>query len=247
MSAGLRGRLVVVDGPARLAETGARRVAELLGRALARRDRASLALAGGTTPDGLYRLLAAGGEAVDWSRVEIFQGDERCVGPDDPAANWRRARELLLDRLMPPPAAVHRIPVEEGAERAARLYSRLLEERLGRPPRLDLALLGLGADGHTASLFPGSGLGDGWAEASRAPHPPHDRVTLTYRTLDVARHVLVLVSGPEKAEALARVARQEDLPAAHLAAPRLEWIVDVAAATALAGLAEAAPWRLASP
>ena len=242
MNAGLRGRLVLVDGPGELAEVGARRVAEVLGEALARRRRAALALAGGGTPEGLYVCLAAGmpGAAVDWARVEIFQGDERCVDPGHPDSNFGRARALLLGRLAEAPAAVHRMPVEEGAARAAELYSRLLEERLGRPPRLDLVLLGLGVDGHTASLFPEAGLGAGWAEAAVAPSPPVERVTLTHRTLDAAGQVIVLVSGIEKAEALARVARQEDLPAAHLAPDRLEWIVDIAAATGLAGLVDGA-------
>lgn len=240
MSATLSGRLQVVDGPEGVARAGARRVTEVLGEALAARRRASLALAGGTTPAGLYRRLAAGAGGLDWSRIEIFQGDERQVPADDPESNLGRARELLLTRLIPAPAAVHRIPVEEGPARAAALYSRLLEERLGRPPRLDLVLLGLGVDGHTASLFPDTDVGSGWAAPARAPHPPHERVTLTLRTLDAARQVVVLVYGADKAEALARVARQEDVPAAHLAPERLEWIVDVDAATGLAGLADGA-------
>jgi len=242
VNAGLRGRLVLVEGPGELAEVAARRVAEVLDEAVARRGRAALALAGGTTPEGVYRRLAVGmpGCGVDWARVEIFQTDERCVDPGHPHSNFGRAQALLLGRLAEAPAAVHRMPVEEGAVRAAELYARLLEERLGRPPRLDLVLLGLGADGHTASLFPEAGLGGGWAEAAFAPSPPVERVTLTHRTLDAAGQVIVLVSGIEKAEALARVARQEDLPAAHLAPDRLEWIVDVAAATGLAGLADGA-------
>lgn len=237
MRASLRGRLTVADGPEGLAKLAASRTEEILEAAVEGRGRASLALAGGTTPDLVYRRLAARARSgrVDWSRVEIFQGDERCVPPQAPESNFRRATELLLSHL--DAAAVHRMPVEEGANRAASLYSRLLEERLGRPPRLDLALLGLGSDGHTASLFPDAGGADGWAAPGQSPAPPHERVTLTHRTLDLARSVLVLVSGAAKAEALIKVARQEDVPGAHLAPERLEWIVDVDAATGLAGLA----------
>ncbi|MEZ5332301.1 MAG: 6-phosphogluconolactonase [Thermoanaerobaculia bacterium] len=237
MSASLRGRLTVADGPEGLAELAACRVEEILARALADRGRASFGLAGGTTPDATYRHLAARAASsdLDWARVEVFQGDERCVPPTAPESNFRRATEILLSRL--PGPVVHRIPAEQGAERAASVYARLLEERLGNPPRLDLALLGLGDDGHTASLFPDGGAADGWVVASRSPVAPYERVTLTHRTLDLARHVIVLVSGATKGDALVRVARQEDVPAAHLAPERLEWIVDVEAATGLAGLA----------
>jgi 6-phosphogluconolactonase len=237
VTAGLRGRVFVVGDPEELAELGARRVAAALHAAVAGRGRAALALAGGRTPEGLYRHLAAayGEGRPDWGRIEIFQGDERCVDPSHPDSNHGRARHLLLDRLDAAPAAVHRIRVEQGAQRAAQLYAQLLEERLGRPPRLDLVLLGMGADGHTASLFPGAGTGEkgAWAASARAPCAPVERVTLTQATLDASRTVIVLVSGAAKAEALGRVARGEDLPAARLAPAALEWIVDAAAAADL--------------
>jgi len=217
----------VYPGTAALYAAAAERVAADLtaaveGRQASQRGTASLALAGGSTPRPLYERLA--GEpyrsAVPWERLQVFWGDERCVPPDHPASNYRMAREALLDHVPVAASRVHRLRGELPPPEAARLYAAQLEAVLGRPPRLDLVLLGLGADGHTASLFPAAfaaaveGGGDGeasddphpgrWAAPATAPAEPRQRVTLTLSTLDAARRVLFLVAGADKAAAVAR-------------------------------------------
>ena len=157
----------------------------------------AIALAGASTPRRAYELAA--GEQGDWSRASIWWGDERCVAPDDPRSNFRLAREALLDRLSRPPAAVHRIEGELGAEAAAARYDEAV-----RGVRLGLVLLGIGTDGHTASLFPG---GPALAERDRlavaVAATDVDRVTLTPPALCAADVVCFLVVGTDKAEAVA--------------------------------------------
>jgi 6-phosphogluconolactonase len=182
----------------------------------------TLVLAGGSTPRRCYEMLAE--MDIAWGRVSVLFGDERCVPPSDPESNYRMARESLLDRVAP--ADVHRIPAELGAEEAATAYDKLLA-RLGL---LDLVLLGVGPDGHTASLFPGRPEvgAEGWAVAVHdAPKPPPDRVSLTLGTLQAAHRVLVLATGPDKAEAVEK-ARRGEVPAGMI--PHAEWLVDRAAA-----------------
>ena len=182
----------------------------------------SLVLAGGSTPRRAYQLLAA--RSLAWGRVAVLFGDERCVPPDDLESNYRMAREALLDRVSP--GSVHRMAGELGAEEAAALYDPIVR---GLSP-LDLVLLGMGPDGHTASLFPGHpGLdASGCALAVHgAPKPPPDRVSLTLGALRDARRVVFLVTGADKAEALRAVQRGE-VPAGMV--PDAEYLVDRAAA-----------------
>jgi 6-phosphogluconolactonase len=182
----------------------------------------TLVLAGGTTPARAYRLLA--GRPLPWGRVTVLFGDERCVPPDDPESNYRAAREELLDRVHP--GSVHRMAGELGAEEAAARYDEIVR---GLSP-LDVVLLGMGPDGHTASLFPGHPAlsADGCAVAVHgAPKPPPDRVSLTLRALREARRVVLLVTGADKAEALARAVRGE-VPAGMI--PGAECLADRAAA-----------------
>jgi len=199
-----------------LARAAAGAVAERAARAVAERGAFRLALAGGTTPRALYALLAdprgPWRGRIDWRRVEVVFGDERCVPPDHPDSNDRMARAALLDHV--PLRAVLRIQGELPADEAARRYQAALAERwgAGAPPALDLVLLGLGADGHTASLFPGSPALDerqrwvaGVPAAQAGTAPRVDRVSLTLPMLDAARAVLFLVAGAEKAEALSRL------------------------------------------
>jgi 6-phosphogluconolactonase len=184
----------------------------------------TLVLAGGTTPRRSYELLA--GMEVRWGRVTVLFGDERCVPPDDPESNYRMAKEALLGRVAP--FSVHRMPAELGAEVAAAAYDRLLAG-LGL---LDLVLLGVGPDGHTASLFPGRPelAAQGWAVAVHdAPKPPPDRVSLTLGTLQSAHRVLILATGADKADAVERSKRGE-VPAGMI--PQAEWLLDRAAAGA---------------
>jgi 6-phosphogluconolactonase len=182
----------------------------------------SLVLTGGTTPRQMYGVLA--GMPVEWGRVSILFGDERCVPASDPESNYRMAKETLLAKV--DPGAVLRIPGELGAEEAAELY----DVAVGHLQPLDLVLLGIGEDGHCASLFPGHPAlnATGWATPVHdAPKPPPDRVSLTLNCLRNARRVIFLVTGAGKAEALRRALAGE-VPAGMI--PGAEWIVDFEAA-----------------
>lgn len=184
----------------------------------------TLALAGGSTPRKLYRALAE--EPYPWEEVEVFFGDERCVPPDHPDSNFRMAREALLARV---PARVHRMP---GETCDAAGYERVLREALGPGvPALDLAFLGLGEDGHTASLFPGDpALEERERLVVRVERPDHPRLTLTYPVLNAAGLAVFLVSGPSKRGALMRLLAGDDIPAARVEALRVVVVADRAAA-----------------
>jgi len=187
----------------------------------------TLVLAGGSTPRRAYQLLAGWGSPLPWGRVTILFGDERCVPPDDPESNYRLAREELLDRVHP--GSVHRMAGELGAEEAAARYDAVVRT-LGP---LDLVLLGMGPDGHTASLFPDhpAVAAEGCAVAVHgAPKPPPDRVSLTLPALRAARRVVFLVTGADKAEALA-LAGAGTVPSGMI--PNAEYLVDRAAAARL--------------
>jgi len=231
----------VFASPAELAEAAARTVADELAAALERSGSAALALSGGSTPRTLYRLLALPEHraSIAWDRVDVFFGDERCVPPIDVDSNYRMAHETLLGPLQLDSERVHRIRGELGAEQAAAEYEELLRARLGPAPRLDLVLLGMGGDGHTASLFPGAPALDErrrLAVAARAPVEPRERVTLTFPALNAARRVLFLVAGVDKAPAVARVAAGDaSAPAARVrpAEGSCTWMLDRAAAAGI--------------
>jgi 6-phosphogluconolactonase len=185
----------------------------------------TLSLAGGTTPGRCYGLLSR--LEVGWGRVTVLFGDERCVPPDHPDSNYRMAREALLDRVAP--ATVHRMPAELGPDEGAALYSRVVAALAP----LDLVLLGIGEDGHTASLFPGHPAVEakGWAIGIRdSPKPPPERVTLTLSTLRGARHVIILATGAGKADAVAK-AKRGVVPSGMIAGAR--WLIDREAAAGL--------------
>lgn len=206
------------------AEAVAVAAADLIGEAIESTAR-TLVVAGGSTPKRAYRLLAE--RPLAWGRVTVLFGDERCVPPSDPESNYRMAKQELLDRVHP--GSVHRMPAELGAEEGAQLYDRVVR---GLSP-LDLVLLGMGPDGHTASLFPGHPALDapGCAVAVHgAPKPPPDRVSLTLGALREARRVVFLITGDDKAEALAR-AQRGVVPAGMIAGA--EFLVDRAAASML--------------
>jgi 6-phosphogluconolactonase len=216
-------RLHVLDDPAAA-------VAALIAEQAARGG--SIVLTGGRTPGSAYERAAA--LQPDWSRVEIWWGDERCVPPDDERSNYRLAKETLLDRLAEEPAEVHRIRGELQPADAAGEYDKALDG-----VELDLLLLGVGPDGHIASLFPGSPqLGVDGARVTSGPaglEPWVDRVTMTLRELSSARHTAVLVTGAEKAEVVAKAFRgdiTEDVPASLLREGRgeLDVFLDRAAA-----------------
>lgn len=205
--------------------------------ALAARDAFHLALSGGSTPRRAYQELAARLDARACERWHVWFSDERCVPPDHEASNHRMARESgFLARF--PPENVHRMRGEAPDPHVeAERYEHELTTTLGVPPRLDLVLLGLGTDGHVASLFPGTPALEAWTwvTVGHAPSPPTERLTLTSPALAQARALVFLVSGPDKRAALKTVftsSAATDLPARR-ACPMdgdLVWLVDRAAA-----------------
>ncbi|CAO4167208.1 6-phosphogluconolactonase [Methylorubrum aminovorans] len=209
-------------------------------------DRVTICLSGGSTPKRLYALLASPGfvERVPWARIHWFFGDDRVVPWDDPLSNVRMVREAFGHAAPVPATHLYFIPSDKGAEAGARAYERTLQELYGsnrldpNRPLFDLVLLGLGSDGHTASLFPGKpALAErsAWVapvpEAGMEPFVP--RITLTFPALASSRSVLFLVNGAGKREALRRLAGGEDLPARHVeSAGQVTWYIDREAAEA---------------
>ncbi len=189
----------------------------------------SLVLSGGDTARRCYERLAAdAADRIDWWQVDVYWGDERCVPPDDPASNERLGREALLERVGAA-NAVYPMRCEDGADP--------YQQRVAQAGHFDLVHLGLGPDGHTASLFPGSPALD--ADPGRlvvmnedpSGRNPHQRMTLTYAGIARGRLVIFTVSGEEKREAFAGVCRRDpNLPATHVRAERVVWLVDPAAA-----------------
>jgi 6-phosphogluconolactonase len=242
-------RVMVVPDANALARVAAVEVARRSAEAIAARGRFMVALSGGSTPRRVYALLADPRESfrdrIDWTRTHVFFGDERHVPPEDADSNYGMARDALLSRVPLPPEHVHRIRGEEtDAEVAARDYEAELRSAFGvapgELPRFDLVLLGLGADGHTASLFPGSAALEQRSRLVVAPHVERlgaHRITLTLPVLDAARAVAFVVSGADKAE---RVADVLEGPGATLPAGRvrpaggdLVWLLDAPAARLL--------------
>ncbi len=230
--------LVVAPDLDQLSRAAAERAAAIVSRTVADRGHCTLALSGGTTPRTLYALLA--GEyrlAAPWRQAEWFWGDERCVPPDHAESNYRAARDALLVPLRIPSGMVHRIDCSGGAPAGATRYEAVLRDRLPAG-RFDLVLLGVGADGHTASLFPGSGALDErerWAVAvTGGPElAVRERVTLTYPVLDRARAVFLLAAGAGKHPVVARMlAGDRTDPAARVRPDgALVWFLDEAART----------------
>lgn len=211
--------------------TAAREIAGMVHAAIADRGQALLALCGGSTPAPVYTRLAQ--MDLDWSRVQLFFGDERCVPPGHADSTYRLVRESLLDRIEGAGPVVHRMQGEEpDREAEASRYAALL------PQRLDLAIQGMGPDGHTASLFPGhSALGEEHARVLHivGPKPPPLRLTVTPPVLRAARETLVMLRGADKAHMLQRVFTEAVDPTAlpvQLVLGGL-WIMDEDAATGL--------------
>ena len=214
-------------------ELAAREIGQMLCLAVRERGSASLALAGGTTPRAAYERLA--GEPVPWRSVSIYFGDERCVPPDHSDSNYRMAHEALFQRLSEAPARIERMLGESSDyDAAARAYEGVL------PEAIDVLVLGVGEDGHTASLFPGSSA---LSENARrvvpvvGPKPPPQRLTITPPVLKAAREAVVLAAGAGKAQAVARALEGplaiENCPS-QLVRDAL-WLMDHAAAAELSG------------
>ena len=241
--------LTVVANADALAETAAERIVAHLAQ---RAGRLAVCLAGGSTPERLYALLAAESyrNAMPWDRIHWFWGDDRFVPHHDPRSNFGAVRRLLLDRVPVPSGNIHAIPTSaEDVEEAARLYEADLRGFYGAkslvPRRLlfDIVLMGIGADGHTASLFPGHAELDekerwvvGVPEAGLEPFVP--RVTLTLPILASTREMLFLVSGRSKRHVLTHMLSGADLPATRAYAEgELFWLVDRDAAPEQCGVA----------
>lgn len=236
--------IVIVPDPGALARQAAQRFTALAREAVHSRGQFSAALSGGSTPGALYRLLAGApfrGQ-IPWHGVHLFWGDERCVPPDDPDSNYRLARETLIARVPIPPGNVHRVRGELAPEAAAEDYAAELRHFFDAPwPRFDLILLGLGTDGHTASLSAGSeALAERAVVAVAAQYQdrPSHRVTLTPPAINAARQVLFLVSGHAKAQIVRDVlegpANRFPAQAIHPTAGQITWLLDVDAAARLA-------------
>ncbi len=231
----------ILPTPADLAEEGARVFAAAAREAIHARGVFRVALSGGSTPRALHeRLTRAPFRAgIDWKRVRFFWGDERCVPPDNARSNYRMARETLLGPLRIPGRQVFRMRGEDEPRAAAAAYATALAAELGgREPRLDLALLGLGPDGHTLSLFPGTHALRERARSVAANYVPKFRqwrLTMTYTTLNASRQVVFLAEGESKrrpaTEILKRKRGSRDLPASgvHPRPGSLLWLLDEAA------------------
>ncbi|MDQ2869870.1 MAG: 6-phosphogluconolactonase [Acidobacteriota bacterium] len=237
----------VLPGTAELAEAAAREFQAAAGEAIAARGRFRVALSGGSTPRLLHQRLtrAPFRRGIDWKRIQFFFGDERCVPPDSDRSNYRMAAETLFAPLDVSEGQIHRIRGEAPPKKAAEEYRRVIDSEVageGGRRRFDMILLGLGPDGHTASLFPGTlalDEKDRSAVANWIPKLREWRITLTYPVLDAARRVIFLVSGEEKASPAAAIIGKKraarELPAAGVRPRRgsLLWLLDEKAGSEL--------------
>jgi 6-phosphogluconolactonase len=240
--------LSVVEDERELARAVAERVVTEGSAAVAARGRFELALAGGSTPKAAYALLASPEfrGRLDWSRTRFFFGDERCVPPADAQSNYKTAKDTLFDGLSIAHDRVFRMRGEDDPERAAGVYAAILLRELppdNVAPTFDLIMLGMGPDGHTASLFPGTDPFEDdelLVKAAYVEKLDSHRITLTPRTIGAARNVLLATAGEAKAEALAAVLDGPYEPVRYpsqiltKARGRVSWLVDRAAAARLA-------------
>lgn len=232
----------IFEDPGSLAEAAAKAFAEEAERSMREKKRFAVALAGGSTPKALYELLATEyRDALDWSKLHAFFSDERCVPPDNEDSNYRMAYMTLLSRV--PVGSVCRMRGELDPPRAAALYEEELKAFFGEPPSFDLILLGIGEDGHTASLFPQSPaleVRNRFVVENPVEKLRTTRLTLTIPAINSARKVTFLVAGEDKAEAIKEIlegaADPHDYPT-KLVRPSNgpDWFVDRAAASLLSG------------
>jgi len=231
-------KIEVLADPDAVAKRAATLVAEHARAAAKARGRFTFAVSGGHTPWVMLRELAS--ERVPWNEVHVVQVDERVAPVDSDERNFKHLRESLLSHVPLPPANLHAMPVEaDDLAAAAAQYARTLESLAGSPPVLDLVHLGLGPDGHTASLVPGDAVlevGDVWVAMTAGLYQGCHRMTLTYPVLDHARSVLWLVAGAEKVDALNRLKRQDQsIPAGRVRQENAIVVADHAAAAGLEG------------
>jgi 6-phosphogluconolactonase len=226
-------------GISELSQYAARSFIEIANESIQERGRFLVTLSGGSTPMRLYELLGNQFQnEVDWSRIHFFWGDERCVPVDDAGNSYGQTKKVLFDKINIPDENIHRIPSELEPDSAAREYARTLTVFADLPlawPRFDLALLGMGDDGHTASLFPNSPVevdSPTLAVTANYQSRPANRVTLTPKVLNSSRNIMFLVTGKTKAVTLSRVLSgaylPEELPAQRIAPEdgNLIWLID---------------------
>jgi 6-phosphogluconolactonase len=227
----------------------AKYIVRLANQAIVTHGRFTFALSGGNTPKALYGLLATEPyrSQIDWNSVEIFWSDERCVPPDDPESNYHMAEQVLLSKVPIPAANIHRMPADQpDREAASEAYTREMQRVFGTNgiPVFDLIQLGMGPEGHTASLFPHQSslsVTERLVMPVSVPKPPPDRLTFTPPLLNAARNVLFLVTGEEKAEAVYHVLEgpyEPDEYPAQIVRPlhgEVTWMLDSAAASQLRG------------
>lgn len=227
--------LVTTPAPELFGLVAARMFAEAAQQAVAERGTFRVALAGGTSPEPMYRTLAEIPlrDEIDWSKIAVFFGDERCVPEGDLLRNDRTAWELLLQHVPIPTDSIHR--VDPTAPNAADLYDYAIRKHFhdrGEAPRFDLIVLGMGMDGHTASLFPGNpALGErqrAVVKVTNAPKPPPDRITITLPLINAARFVLLLAPGEKRTVVADAMFGNTNLPIAWIAPPqgRAVFLVD---------------------
>lgn len=238
-----RRKIEVFATAAEIIEKAAELIAEKLSGALKKKDRASLVLSGGSTPKALYELLASEKYRgkISWKNILIFFGDERCVPPDDPQSNYKMAREALLSKMPIAEENVFRMKGELPPEAAAAQYEAAIKNSLGHDPHFDIVLLGIGADGHTASLFPGT---DALQETEKLVTANYieklnaSRITLTFRVINTSQNVIFLAAGKEKAEVIGKIFEKKDTPflPAQMVDPAggtIFWMLEKAAAAAI--------------
>jgi 6-phosphogluconolactonase len=239
-----RGELQILESPEKLAQALADTFANDANEAISGRGAFFVALAGGTTPKNAYKLLALEPRRsrIDWNHVFVYFADERCVPPDSPESNYRMASEAFLRSVNIPEDHVHRMRGEDEPQKAARDYAELLIQTMGDQPHFDLIMLGMGADGHTASLFPET---DPFTDNDRLVRAPYvekfktHRITFTPLVINNARHVVIATEGLPKAPAVYAVREGPYEPLVHpiqVVDPsngRLTWLVDRAAAAEL--------------
>ncbi|MBV8780559.1 MAG: 6-phosphogluconolactonase [Phycisphaerae bacterium] len=231
----------VMPDPQAVAHEAANRVVAAAEAAIELRGVFSIALAGGSTPEAMFKLLATDPyrSAIDWTKVHVYFGDERCVPPDHKDSNYRMARETLLSKVNIPGDNIYRIHGESDPQEAARQYGELLKEQFGDEGGIDLILLGMGDDGHTASLFPHTEALHETKHRCVANYVDEKktwRITMTYPFINRADAVLICVTGAAKTDRLREVLEgpldPERLPVQKIApaSGKLTWLLDAAAA-----------------
>ena len=242
----LKPEIIVMSDSTELAKTAARVLVETAGECVDRKGRFTVALSGGSTPRHMNRMLAQEPlrSNMAWDKTHVFWVDERCVPQSDPASNYGSAHEDFLGRVPIPVDQVHPMPGEVAPEEGAKIYQRELEAHFrpskGEYPVFDLVFLGIGTDGHTASLFPSAGssaLSKKWVVAVRGGIPDVYRLTLTYDVLNRANRICFLVSGKNKAQIVKTIFEDKEsrLPAQGIRAlhGKLQWLMDKEASSLL--------------